>query len=57
MIGRNGWSRFIGTPGRNDNKERAVTIHEGSNRLAKLEALDTELEKVLAGPQQGRETI
>jgi UDP-N-acetylglucosamine 2-epimerase (non-hydrolysing) len=35
-----------------DNTERPVTIHEGSNRLVKLEALDTEVDRVLAGPNR-----
>jgi UDP-N-acetylglucosamine 2-epimerase (non-hydrolysing) len=35
-----------------DNTERPVTIYEGSNRLVKLEALETEVERVLAGPKR-----
>jgi len=33
-----------------DNTERPVTIHEGSNRLVKLETLEAEVNRVLAGP-------
>jgi UDP-N-acetylglucosamine 2-epimerase (non-hydrolysing) len=32
-----------------DNTERPVTIHEGSNRLVRLESLDAEVDRVLAG--------
>jgi len=35
-----------------DNTERPVTIHEGSNRLVKLETLETEVERILAGPSR-----
>jgi len=35
-----------------DNTERPVTILEGSNRLVKLEALDIEVDRVLAGPDR-----
>jgi UDP-N-acetylglucosamine 2-epimerase (non-hydrolysing) len=33
-----------------DNTERPITVSEGSNRLVKLEALEREVENVLAGP-------
>jgi UDP-N-acetylglucosamine 2-epimerase (non-hydrolysing) len=33
-----------------DNTERPVTIHEGSNRLVKLDTLEAEVNRVLAGP-------
>jgi UDP-N-acetylglucosamine 2-epimerase (non-hydrolysing) len=35
-----------------DNTERPITVSEGSNRLVKLEALDTEVDNVLAGPRR-----
>jgi UDP-N-acetylglucosamine 2-epimerase (non-hydrolysing) len=35
-----------------DNTERPITVSEGSNRLIKLEALDTEVDNVLAGPKR-----
>ena len=35
-----------------DNTERPITVSEGSNRLVKLETLDTEVDNVLAGPRR-----
>ena len=35
-----------------DNTERPITVSEGSNRLVKLETLDTEVDDVLAGPKR-----
>jgi len=35
-----------------DNTERPITVSEGSNRLVKLEALDTEVDNVLEGPRR-----
>ena len=35
-----------------DNTERPITVSEGSNRLVKLEALDTEVDNVLASPRR-----
>ena len=35
-----------------DNTERPITVSEGSNRLVKLETLDTEVDDVLAGPRR-----
>jgi len=35
-----------------DNTERPITVKEGSNRLAKLETLETDLERILTGPRR-----
>jgi UDP-N-acetylglucosamine 2-epimerase (non-hydrolysing) len=35
-----------------DNTERPITVSEGSNRLVKLAALESEVERVLAGPRR-----
>ena len=35
-----------------DTTERPITVSEGSNRLVKLETLDTEVDNVLAGPRR-----
>jgi len=35
-----------------DNTERPITLTEGSNRLVKLETLEPEVERILAGPRR-----
>jgi UDP-N-acetylglucosamine 2-epimerase (non-hydrolysing) len=47
-------STYLGIPclTLRDNTERPITVSEGSNRLTKLQTLETDVEAVLAGPRR-----